>query len=309
MKKSKHLWAIRCLAALLLLCTLLCTVSCGEEAAAIDFRTYRTYEDWQGADGQQVSILGYMATADGAGQSVFQLVNAPYTHRPASDEQSFFLDVHLKSGTLTDLVTTAAIRVEGRVELAPADAPFIDTFGYEIHVRLVDATYAAADADDLTGDAALWQTFAEKGLINNVMDAFNYAHFAVAWTDYTGKRADGSHTYLTPTEAEASITEPGGEYYFGYANTYFERLCSRAVAIDEVRGGELSDILQDLSELSDQGLASLRGGNYTQEPVTGEDILSGISGYRYALHGAEDFMETYDALYARLTDWLLHFAL
>ncbi len=309
MIRCKHSLANCCIAVCLLLCVVLCAVSCGEEATAINFRTYQTYEDWQSADGHRVSIFGYMASADTAGQSVFQLVNAPYTHRPAVSEQSFFLDVHLKNGTLTDIVTTLAVKVEGKVELAPADQPFTDAFGYETQVRLVDATYTVAQPDELTGDAALWQSFAETGLVNNVMDAFNYAHFAIAWTDYTAKHEDGSHTYLTPNEAEASITQPGGEYYFGYVNNYFDRLCSRAVQIDAVRGEELSHILTALEAVSEQGLSSLRGGSYSQEPVSGEDILSGISGYRYVLDGAEELLSAYDALYARLTAWLLHFAL
>lgn len=303
----------RCvLICLLLIVACLLSVSCHvseEDATPIDFRTYQTYEDWQGADGETVVIRGYMATATAAGDVFFQLVNAPYTRRPTAGENSFFIDVYPARGETVTAVPTAAIKVVGRVELAPQDKPFVDELGYESYVRLVDATYAILSAEELTGDAAVWRTVAASGLINNVMDAFNYAHFVCAWTEYTGKNSDGTQFYLYPEDARAFITEEGGQYYYGYSDGYFDRLSGRAIDLDAQVCAELSDILTKLGELSAEGLASLNGNNYTQVALSGEDILSGFVGHAYVLNDAEELMEEYEALFARLNDWLARFAL
>ncbi len=297
---------------LLVLCLLPLVPSCGireEDATPIDFRSYQSYEQWSTLDGEAVVIRGYMATADVPFSPMFQLVNTPYTRRPSAGEDSFFVDVYLKDTEDFSSVSTAPVKVVGRLELAPQGSPFVDELGYESYVRIVDATYAPLSAEELTGDVAVWCAIAADGLINNVMDAFNYAHFACAWGEYTGRTAQGAPFYLQPEDARASMLTPGGQYYYGYSQGYFDRLRTRASALDAGVCEELVQVLRELEELCASAIASLQGNNYTQKPLSAQDMLDGFVGYAYTLNDAEELLAEYEALYARLTTWLKRFAL
>ena len=297
---KRILFRMRIVALVLLVALCLPLFACGE-TADVTFGTLGDKTARAPFDGQRVELLGYFVTNTPSGGDFVYITSRPYERTSLTSDKTAVIPVYPKKMSSVTF-TTKAVRVVGRLELA-ASEPFVTEVGYAFSLRIVDATVETVTAAEMPSEQALWQQIAASGFINNMMDAFNYVHFACAWNTYSGKNSDGSQFYLSPSQAESFIKDVGKQYYYGYSYGYFDRLIETAQDFDDEETDKLASLLAELRMLAADGLASLDGGNYTQGNVEAEDILNGFVGYKYTVNNAEELIDTYEALYERFTEW------
>ena len=298
--KPRMFWVRLCLF-LLLASLVLAAVACGG-GEELSFATLSDSEARLAVDGERVSLLCYLVTNSPTDGELLYVTSRPYERLLLSSDKSCVLPVYLRrAGSVR--MTTQIVRVSGRLELSGGE-PFVTEVGYAFSVRLTDATVEAVDGGDLPASVAPWQDIAASDFVNNMMDALNYVHFTCAWNTYSGKNDDGTQFYLEPAHAESFIKDARKQYHYGYSDGYFDRLRATARSFSSDKCDELVALLDGLQALAARGLASLDGGNYSQESVGAEDILDGFVGYKYTVNDAQELIEDYEELYGDFTAWL-----
>lgn len=298
------------LCVLLLLCLLFGAVSCGTsgEAEKISFKETLSYETLKSLAGTRVQINGFMATSSPVDGSFFFLMNLPYQScpfcKPNTNELSNTIEVYPKKKARLTEVPTQAIKVTGRLEVAPEGEPFSDSFGYEFSFKIVDAEYSVLTDAELSENMALWQKIADSGLVDQMYNMFNYVHFTCAWPTYYGKDRSGKPFYLYPADAERFLKEKDGQYNYGYKDDYFDRVSDIAKALDAEELKKITDIIAELQSLSKEALLQLDSGAYTSEKKT--FTVDGVTATDtvYTLLRGDDLVFRYEKLYERFSEWL-----
>ena len=268
MKLSLRLVCVICAIAL-------CAVGltgCGDTSAVtLAFSAANNLEELSALSGQQVTIVGYMATLSPLNGEYMYLMNMPYQSCPFcvpnSQQLSNTIAVYAKDGKTFEF-TDRCIRVTGTLEVAD----FEDDFGYTYNYRIKNASYAVVDTSELGEKYTLWQTIAEDGIVNEVYSMMDYLHFVCQWQDYTFQIPDENGEYITvnmyPGDAQ-NYLESDGEYCYYYEafGTYFDDLIARANSISPELDSLVS-IITAAKQVSEYAIADLYAGNYTYNPDT-----------------------------------------
>ena len=281
------------------------------DATKLSFADAKTYQQLLALDGQAVMIYGYMAINAPSGGRHFYLMNTPHATFSVgvTVDEALTSRIEVYPAQVRDGIRYLgdhAVKVVGRLRVAPYGAPFTDSDGYMAYMRIEDATYEVLSMDRMNDLQYAWEQLAGFDFINRISDALNYAHFAIAWNEYSTPVGTGMR-YLTPDEALTSLTSSTGQYYYGTSDGYFDRLHTTISSIDGDLA-ELASILDELERLSNEGLASLRGNNYTVGSVSAEELLEGYTGQKYVPNDSEELLAAYTALYERYDAWLRSFA-
>ena len=283
-----------------------------EDAIKLSFKSASTFDYLKSIDGQLVTINGYMATSSPVDGSFMFLMNLPYQSCPFcvpnTSQLSNTLEVYPKKGDSFDY-TTQAIKVVGRLEVAPSEEEFFeDEYGYQFNFKIIDATYTILKADELSADLALWQRVAESDIVNELYAMYDYVNFLCAWNTYyvnSYTKADGTVVkgyYLNPADAMYYLTTDGAQWNYGYKDGYFDGIISKLKAIDENALGDLIANVEKAKALAEYALGELTSESYTSETKYIEkfDTTDEV----YTLNKAAELDSRMSELYTEFSGWL-----
>ena len=205
--------------------------------------------------------------------------------------------------------TEMAIRVTGRLVVAPSeDEPFTDAYGYVFNFKIVDATYTVIKAEELSADLALWQSFAESGVMNDLTAMYDYLHFVCAWntyyvsthTDKNGNLVKGY--YLNDTDAKYYLMTDGAQWNYGYKDGYFDALVAKVEAVDKTAFGDLVANIRKPEALAQKAISELENGNFTREIRYLEQFDN--TDYVYTLNKEAELSAEEQKIYSEFSHWL-----
>lgn len=316
MKTIKRLGAA-IFALLMLLALAGCGGSGGQAAqdsgpAKLSFKAASGYDYLKTLNGNQVAISGYMATSSPVDGSFMFLMNLPYQSCPFcvpnTSQLSNTMEVYAKSGEPFGY-TNQAIRVVGTLQVADsADKPFTDKYGYEFNYKIVDGTYTIIQAEELSGDMALWQRIAETDVVNDIYSMYDYVNFLCAWNTYfvnnrtgeDGKTIPGY--YLYASDAKNMLEREDGQFHYGYQGGYFDAIVDKIESVDPEAFSDLTANVRSAEALARDALAELENGNYTYELQYVERFNN--EDYVYTLNQGEELRARMDTLYSAFSNWL-----
>ena len=145
----------RMIAWMLALALALCLTGCGSKKessntpTALRFSDAVSFERIQELDGQQVSIIGYMATMSPISGKYMYLMNMPYQScpfcLPNTSQLSNTMAVYAPEGKNFEY-TDQALRITGTMVVED----MVDEFGYAYNYRIADAAYEVVDLSTIS---------------------------------------------------------------------------------------------------------------------------------------------------------------
>ena len=215
---------LKILAVLLCVCTLLpLAISCGKDddddsdAIELSFKSTLSYDYLKSIEGKKVSINGYIATSSPVNGSFIFLMNMPYQSCPFcvpnTNQLSNTIEAYPKKGEKFSY-TASAVKVVGTLAVAPSeDQPFTDSFGYTFNFKIVDSEYTVLNSNEMGTNFAVWEKFAQSGIIDELYKMYDYVDFICKWNEY----------YISPY-TDSSGNKQGGYYlYDSDAKNYLEK--------------------------------------------------------------------------------------
>lgn len=307
-------------AVLLALVMILTLAGCGSSGgtseasgpAKLSFKAASGYDYLKTLNGKQVTISGYMATSSPVDGSFLFLMNLPYQNCPFcvpnTSQLSNTMEVYAKSGEPFGY-TNQAIRVVGKLEVADsADKPFTDKYGYEFNYKIVDGSYTIIQAEELSGDMALWQKIAETDVVNDIYGMYDYVNFLCAWNTYFVNNRTGENGetipgyYLYAADAKNMLTKEDGQFHYGYQEGYFDAIVDKIESVDPEAFADLTANVRDAEALAQTALSELENEHYTYELQYVEKFDN--EDYVYTLDKGEELRARMDTLYSAFSNWL-----
>ena len=293
------------LIAVLLACLLAASVcGCSKSVKTADGITELGFNDaveidqLKALDGQQVSIVGYMATLSPVSGEYMYLMNLPYQSCPFcvpnTTELSNTMAVYAKTGKTFEY-TDQAIRVTGTLSVRD----HVDDFGYSYNYCIEDAAYEVIDLSSVSSEYALWQTVAADGVVADINAMFDYLHFVCQWTEYQSSYTDengNEEVYrLYPGDAVNILTDTGPYGYADeYSEEYFPGLVSRLRAISADGLEDLVAIVEKAKTVEMEAVNDLNTEKYRYDAEN--DV--------YILDRSDELYRMWYEVYAEFSEWL-----
>ena len=305
--------------AIKIVCILLCFASllpmvlaCGEEnVTQLSFKSTLSYDYLKSIDNQAVSINGYIATSSPVDGSFIFLMNMPYQSCPFcvpnTTELSNTIEVEPKAGKKFDY-TASAVKVSGTLKVAPSvDDFFTDKYGYKFNFKIVDAEYEILTSTEMGANFAVWERFAQSGIIDEIYRMYDYVDFVCKWNDYfvdnytDDKGVYHKGFYLYPSDAK-NYLEKGNKKY-GTDPEYFNNLIKEIEAIDPVAFKDLVANIRLAEALAKQGYDKLYNGEYVQGEQQYIEKFDNYD-YIYSINGGDELKAGLDQIYTGFEEWL-----
>jgi len=299
----------RIIAILLLLALSLCLTACGRDQSSsgtvtsLSFGDAVDFETIEKLNGQQVSIIGYMATLSPISGTFMYLMNMPYQScpfcLPNTTQLSNTMAVYAPDGK-TFAFTDQAIRVTGQMVIEDT----VDEYGYAYNYRIADASYEVVDLSTVSEKYALWQSIAADGVVTELNRMFDYLYFLCQWTEYQGSYVDENGStiefFMYPGDVLYYLEDDSGYGYADqYADSYFPGLISRIRAISSDGLEDLIAIVENAQDLEDISLADLNSGAYVYDETTD----------KFTLNNNDALYEQFYDVYYQFSDWLTRWEL
>lgn len=296
---------------LVLVCPLL--FACGGDYTKLSFKSTLSYDYLKTLDGTPVTINGYIATSSPVDGSFIFLMNMPYQSCPFcvpnTTELSNTIEVYPKGSSRFEY-TASAVTVKGVLEVAPSvDQFFVDRYGYKFNFKIVNAEYDILKSEDMNADFAVWEKFANSGVIDELYKMYDYLDFVCKWNDYfIDNRTDDKGNvikgfYFNASDAKSYITK--GALSYGSEEGYFDDLISKVEAIDKTAFSQLVDNIRQAEALAKVAVNKLNNGEYsttTDKPTYIEKFDT--YDYIYTIHGGEELKNQLNNIYAGFENWL-----
>ena len=280
------------------------------DVTRLSFKSASSYEYLADLSGEKVEICGFMATSSPVDGSFIFLMNLPYQNcpfcKPNTSQLSNTIEVYPKRGE-TFSYTTQAIKVSGKLSVAPEGKFFTDPYGYEFSFKIVDAEYSIMKESEMSSDLALWQKLSSSGLVSDLYAMYDYVYFTCMWPTYfvnTHYDVDGNEIkgfYLYPADAEKFLKTEGAQWNYGYQPGYFDNLVNRLEKISKTKFTDVKTNIRKAESLAEYAISELENHNYTYE-------------YQYVSRfDTEDYIFTmndqtmlkqWETLYIEFTDWI-----
>lgn len=305
--------------AIKIVCILLCfasllplLLSCGNgEVTQLSFKSTLSYDYLKSIDNQAVSINGYIATSSPVDGSFIFLMNMPYQSCPFcvpnTTELSNTIEVEPKAGKKFDY-TASAVKVSGTLKVAPSvDDFFTDKYGYKFNFKIVDAEYEILTSTEMGANFAVWERFAQSGIIDEIYRMYDYVDFVCKWNDYfvdnytDDKGVYHKGFYLYPSDAK-NYLEKGNKKY-GTDPEYFNNLIKEIEAIDPVAFKDLVANIRLAEALAKQGYDKLYKGEYVQGEKQYIEKFDNYD-YIYSINGGDELKAGLDQIYTGFEEWL-----
>ena len=304
--------------AIKILCVMLCIASllpmmfsCGnKEATQLSFKSTLSYDYLKSIDNQTVTINGYIATSSPVDGSFIFLMNMPYQSCPFcvpnTTELSNTIEVEPKAGKKFDY-TASAVKVTGTLKVAPSvDDFFTDKYGYKFNFKIVDAEYEILTSTEMGANFAVWERFAQSGIIDEIYRMYDYVDFVCKWNDYfidnytDDKGVYHKGYYLYASDAK-NYLEKGNKKY-GTDPDYFTNLIAEIEAIDPVAFKDLVENIRLAEALAQRAYNKLYNGEYTSEYKYIDKF--GQNDHIFTINGGDELKAGLDAVYASFSEWL-----
>lgn len=297
------------IAIILMLALMLCLPACGgeteisDDVTALSFSDAVSFESIEMLEGQEVSIIGYMATMSPISGKFMYLMNMPYQScpfcLPNTTQLANTMAVYAPEGK-TFAYTDQAIRITGTMVIED----MVDEFGYAYNYHIADASYEVVDLSTISQDYALWQAIATDGIVAELSAMFDYLHFLCQWTEYQGSYVNESgetvEFYMYPGDVTYYLEDESAYGYADkYADSYFPGLVSRIRAISPDGLEDLVAIVEAAQQQAEVALDALNSGAYTYDEA--ED--------KYILTDNDTLYEQFYDVYYRFSDWLTRWEL
>jgi len=299
----------RVLAMILTLALTLCLTACsGKDTDAVSvtelsFGDAVDFETIEKLNGQQVSIIGYMATLSPISGTFMYLMNMPYQScpfcLPNTSQLSNTMAVYAPDGKTFEF-TDQAIRITGTMMIEDV----VDEYGYAYNYRIADASYEVVDLSTVSEEYALWQAIATDGIVTELNSMFDYLYFLCQWTEYQGSYMDESGNtvefFMYPGDVTQYLEDDSGYGYADqYADSYFPGLIARIRAISTDGLEDLVAIVEAAQQQADIALAELNNGEYTYDETTD----------KFTLNNNDALYEQFYNVYYQFSDWLTRWEL
>ncbi len=302
------------IALLLALCLLLAGCA-GEEAAdpnatKLSFKDALSYDYLASLNGATVTINGYLATSSPVDGSFIFLMNMPYQNCPFcipnTNQLSNTIEVYPKDGK-TFSYTNQAVKVTGRLEVAPEGEMFSDSYGYTFAFKIVDGSYTILKDKDMSEEIKLWQKFSATDLVQRLDKMYQYVGFLTHWntysvqsyTDANGKTWPGY--YLNPNDALAALSKDGA-YNYGTKANFFSDIVKDIEKLDKTAFAALVENVKQAEILAQEAKQSLLNGEYTGEKKYLEEFNN--TDMVYTLNRQGELQNRMNILYLEFTNWL-----
>ena len=294
---------------ILTLALTLCLTACsGKDTDAVSvtelsFGDAVDFETIEKLNGQQVSIIGYMATLSPISGTFMYLMNMPYQScpfcLPNTSQLSNTMAVYAPDGKTFEF-TDQAIRITGTMMIEDV----VDEYGYAYNYRIADASYEVVDLSTVSEEYALWQAIATDGIVTELNSMFDYLYFLCQWTEYQGSYMDESGNtvefFMYPGDVTQYLEDDSGYGYADqYADSYFPGLIARIRAISTDGLEDLVAIVEAAQQQADIALAELNNGEYTYDETTD----------KFTLNNNDALYEQFYDVYYRFSDWLTRWEL
>lgn len=317
-------YAVKILALLLCMLTVLSYASCGNaaegenspppaaETVKLSFKATTSYEELKLLNGRTVTINGYMATSSPVDGGYIFLMNLPYQSCPFcvpnTSQLSNTMAVYAPEGDAFSY-TTQAIKVTGTLVVAENEGqPFTDKYGYEFNFKIVDAAYTILKSEELSENMALWQKIANADVVSELYSMFDYVNFVCKWNTYyvnsyvseAGETVPGY--YLFPADAWHYLTTDKAQWNYGYKDGYFDGLKAAVRAVDPTAFEDLISFIDQAEALAQKAIAELENENYTAEKKYVEMFDAEM--FVYTMNKGEEIEQEMQALYLQFEQWL-----
>lgn len=303
---------IKFLCIILCICTLLpLAVACGDDDfIKLSFKSTLSYDYLKSIDGESVEINGYIATSSPVNGSFIFLMNMPYQSCPFcvpnTTELSNTIEVYPKNGERFDY-TASAVRVRGTLAVAPSvNDYFTDPYGYKFNFKIVDAEYETLTSSDMGANFAVWEKFAQSGIIDEIYKMYDYVDFVCKWNEYfvnyytddEGNKQGGFYLYAD----DAKNTLEKGNKSYGTDPEYFNNLIKKIEAIDKTAFKDLVTNIRQAEALAKKAYNKLYNGEYTSEYKYVEkfDRFDNI----YSINGGDELKSELNKVYEGFEGWL-----
>jgi len=302
------------MALFLALCLLLAGCA-GEEqadpnATKLNFRDALSYEYLSSLNGATVTINGFLATSSPVDGSFIFLMNMPYQNCPFcvpnTNQLSNTIEVYPKDGK-TFSYTNQAVKVTGKLEVAPEGEMFSDSYGYTFAFKIVEGSYTILKDKDMSEEMKLWQKFSATDLIQRLDQMYQYVGFLTHWntysvqgyTDANGKYWPGY--YLNPNDAVAALAKDGA-YNYGTKDDFFSDIVKDIEKLDKTAFADLVANVKQAETLAKEAKQSLLNGEYTGvqkylEEFDNTDMV-------FTLNRQAELQNRMNVLYLEFTNWL-----
>lgn len=301
------------------MCALMCVViliplivACGGgDYIKLSFKSTLSYDYLKSINGKNVTINGYIATSSPVDGSFIFLMNMPYQSCPFcvpnTTELSNTIEVYPKSGKRLSY-TASAVKVKGTLMVAPSvDKFFTDRYGYQFNFKIVDAEYEVLSSEEMGADFAVWESFSQSGVIDEIYKMYDYVDFVCKWNEYYyDNRTDSNGNlikgfYFNATDAKRYINE--GALKYATDPEYFDKLVKRVEEIDKNAFSQLVENIRQAEELSKRALDKLNKGDYSQGELQYIEKFD-ITDYIYTINGGEELKQELNKIYEGFESWL-----
>ncbi len=298
---------IKAICILLCLCTILpLAISCGnEEYTRLSFKSTLSYDYLKTLDGENVTINGYIATSSPVDGSFIFLMNMPYQSCPFcvpnTTELSNTIEVYPKKNQKFDY-TASAVKVSGKLEVAPSvDTFFTDPYGYQFNFKIVNAEYEILKSEEMGADFAVWEKFAQSGVIDEIYKMYDYVDFVCKWNDYFIPSTEEEKGFYLYASDAINYLEKGNKKY-GTEPGYFDNLIKKIEAIDKTAFIDLIENIRQAEALAKTAVDKLYNGEYTYKVQYVEkfDTTDKI----YTINGGEELKSELNDIYTGFEEWL-----
>ena len=301
------------------ICALMCIItlipliiSCGDDSyTKLSFKSTLSYDYLKTLNGKRVTINGYIATSSPVDGSFIFLMNMPYQSCPFcvpnTTELSNTIEVYPKSGKKLSY-TASAVKVTGTLMVAPSvDKFFTDRYGYQFNFKIVDAEYDILSSEEMGENFAIWESFSQSGVIDEIYKMYDYVDFVCKWNEYYyDNRTDSNGNYIkgfyfNASDAKSYINE--GALKYAKDPEYFNNLVKRVEAIDKVAFSQLVENIRQAEALAAKALNKLNNGEYSQGELQYIEKFDRMD-YIYTINGGDELKSELNQVYEGFENWL-----
>ncbi|MBE6673750.1 MAG: hypothetical protein E7596_01435 [Ruminococcaceae bacterium] len=290
----------------LLIISPLC-LSCGNgEYTRLSFKSTLSYDYLKTLDGENVSINGYIATSSPVDGSFIFLMNMPYQSCPFcvpnTTELSNTIEVYPKKNQKFDY-TASAVKVSGKLVVSPSvDQFFTDPYGYQFNFKIIDAEYETLKSEEMGADFAVWEKFAQSGVIDEIYKMYDYVDFVCKWNEYYVNTTPTHKGYYLNAEDTKMYLESGSKKY-GTDPDYFSGLIAKVEAIDKEAFSQLVENIKQAETLAKKAYSKLYNGEYDKGELHYIEEFDRMD-YKYTINGGEELKAELNNIYTGFEEWL-----
>lgn len=281
-------------------------LSCGSgEYTRLSFKSTLSYDYLKTLDGENITINGYIATSSPVDGSFIFLMNMPYQSCPFcvpnTTELSNTIEVYPKKNQKFDY-TASAVKVTGKLEVAPSvDQFFTDPYGYQFNFKIVDAEYEILKSEEMGADFAVWEKFAQSGVIDEIYKMYDYVDFVCKWNDYFFPSTEEEKGFYLYASDAINYLEKGNMKY-GTEPGYFDNLIKKIEDIDKTAFVDLIENIRQAEALAKTAVDKLYNGEYTYKVQYVEKF--GTTDKIYTINGGEELKAELNNIYTGFEEWL-----